>query len=355
MFQLPLVFLCLKSGEKLTQLDLVIPGLCGPLPDIDRLDSKSIHALIACLAKADQQTTKQKSFHEVLDSLFALDQSKPFPAAALSLLASGQYTEHGFWFHVDPVHLQADMDHAILRDTHGLDLTQQESESLLEELNAHFKDDGIRFLMADKDRWFLNISDHEKVSTTPLNEVISRNVYSFMPEGEDALFWKKFMNEVQMLMFQSQVNAQREQNNKLPVNGVWLWGEGALPDRSKLQSMEVYSQHSLLKGLSTLNNLNCHSMPGVKTFIEQVSNQENNLLVLDDLFNVTCYGDVMEWQSSFNDLYASWLEPLLAWAMKNKVKVNLHACNGVCYQIASHNRFRFFRNKKIENHIKTYE
>ena len=339
----------------MTQLDLVIPGLCGPLPDIDRLDSKSIHALVAILAKADQKVTKQKSFHDVLASLFLLDEAKPFPAAALSLLASDQYTEHGFWFHVDPVHLQADVDHAILRDTHGLDLTQQESESLIEELNEHFKDDGIHFLIADKDSWFLNISDHEKVSTTPLNEVISRNVYSFMPEGEDALFWKKFMNEVQMLMFQSQVNEQREQNNKLPVNGVWLWGEGALPDRTELQAMEVYSQYSLVKGLSTLNNLNCHSMPEAKTFIEYVSNQGNNLLVLDDLFNVTCYGDVLEWQSSFNELYASWLGPLLAWAMNNKIKINLHTCNGVSYQIASHNRFRFFRNKKIESHIKTYE
>ncbi len=355
MFQLLPVFPYLKSGEKLTQLDLVIPGLCGPLPDIDRLDSKSIHALVACLTKADQKVTTQKSFHDVLASLFLLDETKPFPAAILSLLASGHYTEHGFWFHVDPVHLQADVDHAILRDTHGLDLTQQESEALIEELNEHFKDDGIRFLMADKDSWFLNISNHEKVSTTPLNEVISRNVYSFMPEGEDALFWKKFMNEVQMLLFQSQVNEQREQNNKLPVNGVWLWGEGPFPDRAELQSMEVYSQHSLVKGLANLNNFNCHSMPDVKTFIEHVSNQKKNILVLDDLFNVTCYGDVMAWQSSFNELYVSWVEPLLIWAMKNNIKVNLHTCNGVSYQIASHNRLRLFRNKKIESHIKTYE
>lgn len=355
MFQLQPVSAYLKSGEKLTQLDLVIPGLCGPLPDIDRLDSKSIHALVASLAKADQQIVAQKSFHDVLAKLFSLDEAKPFPAAILSLLACDQYTEKGHWFHADPVHLQADVDHAILRDTHGLELTQQESEALIEELNDHFKDDGLHFLMANKDSWFLNVTNHEKVSTTPLNEVISRNVYSFMPQGEDALFWKKFMNEVQMLMFQSQVNERREENNKLPVNGVWLWGEGVLPDQTDLQAMNIYSQHSLVKGLANLNNLNCYSTFDVKTFIEHVSNRENNLLVLDDLFNVTCYGDVMEWQSSFNELYADWLEPILHWALKKKIKINLHPCNGVCYQIASHNRFRFFRNKRIESHIKIYE
>lgn len=355
MFQLLLVFPYLKSGEKLTQLDLVIPGLCGPLPEIDRLDSESILSLVSCLARADQQLSPQKSFYDVLVKLFGLDKSKPLPAAALSLLACEQYTEQGYWFHVDPVYLQADMDHAFLRDTHGLDLTQQESKTLIEELNTHFMDDGMHFLMADKDSWFLNIPDHEKVSTTPLNEVISRNVYSFMPQGEDALFWKRFMNEVQMLMHQSQVNVQREENNKLPVNGVWLWGEGSLPNKTDLQNTEVYSQHSLVKGLANINNFNCYQMPDAKTFIEHVAKKENNLLVLDDLFNLTCYGDVMAWQSSFTELYTNWLEPILYWAMKEKIKVNLFPCNGVCYQITSHNRFRIFRNKRIESHIKTYE
>ena len=349
------MFLYLKSGEKLTQLDLVIPGLCGPLPEIDRLDSESINSFVSWLARADRQASPQKSFHDVLAMLFALDSNKPFPAAALSLLACDQYTDQGHWFHADPVHLQADMDHAILRDTHGLDLTQQESESLIKELNAHFQEDGIRFLMNNKDSWFINVATCEKVSTMPLNEVISRNVYSFMPQGEDALFWKKFMNEVQMLMHQSQVNEQREENNKLPVNGVWLWGEGALPLNADLQDVEIYGCHSLVKGLATLNDLNCRTISTADDFLENFSKESKSILVLDDLFNVTCYGDVMAWQSSFNELYGNWLEPVLHWAKKNKIKVNLYPCNGVAYQIASHNRFRLFRNKHIENYIDTYE
>ena len=355
MFRLQPVFPYLKSGEKLTQLNLVIPGLCGPLPDIDRLDSESIPSLVSYLAKADQQVSSKKSFYDVLALLFSLDDKQPFPAAALSLLASAKHTEQGHWFRADPVHLQADMDHAILRDSHGLDLTQQESEGLIDELNKHFHEDGIRFLMNDKDSWCLNINDHGNVSTTAVNDVISRNVYSFMPHGEDALFWKKLMNEVQMLMHQSEVNAKRQDNNKLPVNGVWLWGEGDLPVKSDMQNMEVYSQYSLVKGLANLNDLNCHSVSDVKQFIESVSRQSNNLLVLDDLFNVTCYGDVMAWQSGFDDLYLNWLEPILNWASKKKIKISLYPCNGICYQITGKNKFRFFRDKRIESYISIYE
>jgi len=339
----------------LTQLDLVIPGLCGPLPDIDRLDGESVKSLISLLAKADQHLISQQSFYDVLAMLFGLDEAKPFPAAALSLLACDQYMEQGHWFHIDPVHLQADVDHAILRTSHGLDLTLEESEALVEELNTHFCEDGIRFLINDKDSWFLNIAQHEKICTTPVHDVISRNVYTFMPQGEDALFWKKVMNEVQMLLHQSSINEKREQSNQLPVNGAWLWGEGALPAKACVQEMNIYARHSIVKGLAALNDLNCHSVPNAKTFLENVSNKQNTLLVLDDLFDVTCYGDVMAWQSSFNELFMNWLQPVLNWAMKKKIKINLYPCNGVCYKISSKNKFRFFRDKRIESYIGTYE
>ena len=355
MFLLQPEFLYLKSGEKLTQLNLVIPGLCGPLPDIDRLDSESIQSLIKHLSKSDKNELSQKSFYEVLAQLFYLDECKPFPAAALSLLANDQYVEQGYWFRADPVHLQADMDHAILRDSHGLDLSLEESEALIAELNAYFHDDGIRFLVNDKNSWVININDHEKVSTTPVHDVISRNVYSFMPMGEDALYWKKFMNEVQMLLYQSSVNERREENNKLSINGVWLWGEGDLPVKSRVKNLVVYSQHSMVKGLAILNELDCHVVSDSKTFIDQVSNDEENLLVLDDLFNMTCYGDVLAWQSSFNVLYKDWLEPIFNWAKKNRVKINLHPCDGVSYHISGKNTFRLFRDNRLETYIKTYE
>lgn len=342
------------------QLNLVIPGLCGPLPEIDSLNSDSVKALVSWLARADQQRIPQTNFYEVLALMFGLNDTRPLPAAALSLLASGHYSEQGHWFRADPVYLQADMDHAILRDSHGLDLTLEESSALIEVLNAHFRQDGIRFLMTDKDSWFLNIADHERVTTTPLHEVIGRNVYTFMPQGEDALFWKKFMNEVQMLLHSSAVNEQREQADKLPVNGAWLWGGGALPlnaeaDKNNQQSMEIFSRHAMVRGLSVLNGWQCHSVTHAEDFMAGFPATSNSLLVLDDLFEMTSYGDVMAWQSSLDKLYSQWLEPVLNWAMKKKIKVNLYPCNGVCYQISPYNKFRFFRNKRIRNYIHIYE
>lgn len=346
---------CLKSGEKLTQLNLVIPGLCGPLPDLDRLDSEAVQSLVNLLAKSDKKISSCKSFYEELANLFSLDQNQSFPAAALSLLGNNKYNEGGHWFLADPIHLQADVDHAILRDSHGLDLSIEESEALVEELNSHFMEDGICFLINNKDSWFVNVPAHHNIATTPVHDVISRNVYTFMPQGDDALFWKKIMNEVQMLMYQSQVNEQRETQGKLPINGVWFWGEGELPAKTDLATMEVYSQSSMVKGLAILNEFNYRDTSDIDAFLKQVSPQSNNLLVLDDLFNLTCYGDVMAWQSSFDILYKDWLRPIFSWAEKEKVMINLMPCNGTRYQIPSKHRFRFFRDKRIASYITTYE
>ena len=63
----------------------------------------------------------------MLGELFGLDSDQALPVAALSLLASDLNSGKGHWVCADPVYLQADMDHAILRDAQSLDLTQDES------------------------------------------------------------------------------------------------------------------------------------------------------------------------------------------------------------------------------------
>ena len=158
-----------------------------------------------------------------------------------------------------------------------------------------------------------------------------------------------------MLLHLSTVNEQREQQNKLPVNGLWFWGEGELPAKTNVKLKEVYSRQAVVKGLCHLNQLDCHSDFDVKTLFQNMTQESRVLLVLDDLFAVTSYGDVMAWQSSLSDLYMNQLEPIIQLAMKKKIKLNIHPCNGVCYQISSKNKFRFFRDKRITNYIDSYE
>ncbi len=141
-------------------IDLVVPGLCGPLPDTDFLKvNPTLSSLARLLARADRFQSARKGFHPELAALFGLHAESSMPSAALSLLGENRELGEGHWFHADPVHLQADMDHAILRDSSSLDLSREESDALINEVNRHFSDDGIRLIAIDANHWFINIAD----------------------------------------------------------------------------------------------------------------------------------------------------------------------------------------------------
>jgi hypothetical protein len=44
------------------------------------------------------------------------------------------------------------------------------------------------------------------------------------------MHWLRAMNELQMILFDSEVNRRREADDKPPVNSLWFWGGGRLPD-----------------------------------------------------------------------------------------------------------------------------
>lgn len=345
----------MKSGEKLKPLEIVVPGLCGPLPDLQGLSETAVTASLArMLVRADKSRSKTRGFHSELAVLFGMDEAITMPSAALSLLGYGYPPGEGSWIHADPVHLQADMDHAILRDSQSMDIPASDADALVEEINQHFSDDNIRLVALDPDHWFLNIGERDVV-TTPLHDVIGRNVNFFLPKGKDEKFIKSLMNEIQMLFHMSKVNQEREACGLLPVNSLWLWGEGKTPAVVSNNLNTVYSNHTLVKGLSELHGIQHKPVENTESLLASLNDETRKLLVFDDLFTIACYGDVCAWQQSLESFFVNWLEPVVSYAMRNKTPVQLYPCNGVRYRISPGNRYRILRRAKIKDHIAVYE
>ena len=337
-------------------LELVVPGLCGPLPDLEGLtESPAMDALARLLARADKSHNAASGFHPQLARLFGMDENTAIPSAALSLLAYGYPAGEEQWLHADPVHLQADMDHAVLRDSHSLDISPADAEALVAEINNHFRDDGIYLHAVDHNHWFLNIGERNAVTTTALHDVIGRNVNFFLPRGRHEKFFKSFMNEVQMLLHMSKVNHNREQSGLLPVNSLWLWGEGELPVVEKSAVTDVYSNHPLVKGLAEKGGARYYPVSDPALLLEVINDKSPVLMVFDDLFNIACYGDVRDWQGRLQVFFEDWLEPLVSRAIKNKMPVNLYPCNGTCYTISAAGRYRIFRRGNIREHLSIHE
>ena len=154
----------------------------------------------------------------------------------------------------DPVYQQLDMHSATLADPSVLDLDEAESQALLDTLNLHFVDHGLRFEHKSPSRWYGHFDELPDVETTPLSAATGCDVALHRPQGPDAQSWRRQLAEVEMILFEHPVNLHRQSVGKLPVNSLWLWGEGqaptdsgnALPDRlpeNISENLSIASDH----------------------------------------------------------------------------------------------------------------
>ncbi len=141
----------------------------------------------------------------------------------------------------DPVHLQADLDDAVLIPPEALHLSMEETLSLQSNINELLISDGLR-IQTDRDnpcRWILTgfkaqraaaaELDPARLDTWPTHAVARRNLTQYLPAGESMAGWRRLMTELQMLLHNHPVNEQRLRRGQLMVNGVWMWGGAALP------------------------------------------------------------------------------------------------------------------------------
>ena len=87
---------------------------------------------------------------------------------------------------------------------------------------------GWLFGLAAPNRWFAQIRSVPELTTHPPSAALGKAVLAFQPDGPDAGRWRRWQNEMQMLLFEHPVNLAREARGCTPVNSVWLWGGGKL-------------------------------------------------------------------------------------------------------------------------------
>jgi len=128
----------------------------------------------------------------------------------------------------DPVTLVAGRDNVRL-EAAVTDLDASESSALLATLNAHFRDDGVQFVAPQPDRWFVHADIAPALRTRPLAAALGRTLRDLLPSGADAGRWRRWQDEIQMLLFEHPVNTAREHAGRGIVSGVWLAEGGTRP------------------------------------------------------------------------------------------------------------------------------
>lgn len=294
---------------------------------------------------------------------YFLDQAEnvPFPYAFSRLAyenpAFFDPKKQQMWLCADPVHIQIQHDQLILVDKTYLDLTAEESQSILTALNTFLKPDGIQFFMTEPAHWYLTMEDQSYLTgleTTPLQHVVGRHIESFLPTGTQAQYWRKLFNEIQMFLFNLPVNTQREANGKLPINSLWFWGQNEVFSPSVLpyhKNMTIYSDNIFLHGLKNLTHqLDVQPLPD--PFSETILNSpnENIYITLESLIPFLHYQDLEAYRQTLLDLDTSFFAPTMTLLQNRKIQqiemIFLDKTSSLHYKLLPSYLYKFWRRSK---------
>lgn len=215
--------------------------------------------------------------------------------AALSWLGEGHDPGTACWMYADPVHFALQRDYFALAYPAPLSLTADERATLLADLNRHFAQEGLHFHIAASGSWYLQTDRAAEMETALLQQAAGYDVREFQPQGPDAGYWKRIMNEIQMLLHEHPVNQAREARGELAVNSLWLSGQGRLPDKPQLRTYAaVYAQQPVARGLGALSAATVNDLPSLDAYL--AASDDNSLLVLD-----SAQADCTEWLRALRD------------------------------------------------------
>ena len=122
---------------------------------------------------------------------------------------------------------------------------------------------------------------------------------------------RKLLNEIQTFLHANPVNQQRENAGLLPINSLWLWGAGRLPERIESDFDGVWSTDPLALGLARAAGVPTHPVPvDAATFFAHAAPDTQQLVILDDLQGPVQYEDGAAYRKAIAALEQRWFAPL---------------------------------------------
>lgn len=338
-----------------TELHIIMPGACGPLAEVRTLqDNPVIHNWVALLSKVVCYPSPT-NLHEIVAELFGLSFAQDFPSAALTLLANDRYDDSYNYMHADPVHLRAELDHAVLTASQDLAIQEHESDILCDVLNQHFDQDGLHFFRLNNDQWYVSSQHKIRLKTTSLADATGRNINFLLPRGEDSKRWKQLLTEAQMLLHAHEVNTRRENAARPTINSLWFHGCGELPQYGPAEIGSVCSDQDMFAGLSKYIKKDFLKKPDsvdeYVTYLLKHGADSVNVLHLSELEHLVNYTDVTIWLEKLTALLDHWIYPLIKIANKNNIKIMLYPVNEKKYQFSKYDALKFWKKGSIDNHI----
>ena len=218
---------------------------CDFIPQSEYLDQ--------LIKLCDHSIIKNNSFEKEVCNDFNIEQQNDYPVAAI--LAGEEFTSDSKYtfFQATPCYFSLQRDFYKFEKNLENECSPDELNSLCVDLNQHFSTNDQSFFIFENKLFFATIKNTNISTYFPeeINQVSNRG---FLPFGQDEVWWHKFINELQMFLFDYTANKKREEKAQYPINSIWFSGGGKkikadIGTKDKI----VFSDLILLKKIALLN------------------------------------------------------------------------------------------------------
>ena len=229
-------------GAMIPEIFLIVP-FCAPAAEVadDAYRQLTLPGLERLLARA-RETERERHDDAYLPTLPherwlaaraglpAGSPTSPLPSAPYMRLADGSTADTRTWACLQPVHIHAARDHLVMLDPAQLRLEAADADALRAAIAPLLADMHLHLDAPQAARWYLPDAPFGDLIAAAPQRATGHNIDIWMHKGEQERAWRKFQNEIQMTWYDHPVNQAREARGLLPVNSVWLFGQGALLD-----------------------------------------------------------------------------------------------------------------------------
>ena len=133
---------------------------------------------------------------------------------------------------ITPCHWQVGMDQVFMMDPATLQLSDEESQALLQTMQPYLQEDGLQVRWHDALRWHAQGEMLAGWASASLERVVNANVRPWITTGLPAPL-VRLHSELQMLAYNHPVNDARLARGLQAVNAFWVHGAGQLPPNAK--------------------------------------------------------------------------------------------------------------------------
>lgn len=275
------------------------------------------------LARADRSVAANDPRARIFDVL-----PRGWPVAAVTRQRDAGDAVHSAWLRADPAYVRPDINGARLL-AHGpaLQLTQDECQQLLRPLRPLFGDAGFTLDAPTPQRWYVRLPLEARLPQfTGPDEALGADLFDYLPEGPEGRRWRALLSEAQVVLHNHPVNAERARQGRPPVNSLWFWGAGILPDHVATRFTTILSDDEAMQAFAAVAKAAALPLP-----------PRWGMAGGDRLFDLRHERDLARIQSH-------WLSPLLADLRRGELdEATLDFADGAVFVLRRSQRWRFWR------------